>query len=99
MTKFTQGKWIFDDEYIFTANKGWMIADVMAVRNKDEFNANGRLIAAAPEMYEILSKIVKFYSTGIPRIRGLRFRNGESVNMAKIEELLVWIDGEEENDD
>ena len=89
MTKFTQGKWIFDDEYIFTANKGWMIADVMAVRNKDECNANGRLIAAAPEMYELLESLVNI-------LLAHSYNQDKAIRIAN---LLARIDGEEENDD
>ena len=83
MTKFTQGKWIFDDEYIFTANKGRLIADVMGKRDKDEFNANGRLIAAAPEMYRWLLEVL-----GNEKIK----KSTEKV----IEKLLARIDGEDE---
>ncbi len=84
MPKFTQGKWIFHDEYILTANKGRMIADVMATHTKDEFNANGRLIASAPEMYRWLLEVL-----GNEKIH-------KSTERA-IEKLIARIDGEEDN--
>ena len=89
MSKFTQGPWIFDDEYIFTAYRGMMIADVMAVREK-EFNANGRLIAAAPEMYALLENTA-FYLQGLSKMYSL---SGVFDYVSLIKELLARIDGE-----
>ncbi len=88
MPKFTQGSWIFHDEYILTANKGRIIADVMATHNKDEFNANGRLIASAPEMYEELCEALEFFNKE-------EFYSDEAKTYVKsIKELLARIDEE-----
>ncbi len=87
MSKFAQGPWIFDDEYIFTANRGMMIAEVMAVREK-EFNANGRLIATAPDMYNFIKKVA---------IWAHYYLDSRFVNLfQEAQELLARIDGEEE---
>ena len=93
MSKFTRGKWIFDDEYIFTANKGRLIADVMGKRDRNEFNANGRLIASAPSMYRFLLEVI-----GNEDI----YASLEDIDVPlekEIEELLAYIDGDEEDNE
>ena len=67
MPKFTKGEWVFDEKdhkvvsYELIPHDGskiWSakhIAEVLSQRGKrPELLANGRLIAAAPEMYELL---------------------------------------------
>ena len=61
MSKFTKGKWktAAPHEYIvyedFTKDK-LIIASEIEGYTEEEANANARLIAAAPEMYELLKE-------------------------------------------
>ena len=64
MSKHTKGPWILSDgQYckdVYSKHYKSMpkIAEVLAVRNK-EFEANARLIAAAPELLEALHFAIK----------------------------------------
>ena len=58
--KFTEGKWALDGDGtgIYSLTEDCYVVDNLAPANSDEqVEANARLIAAAPEMYELL----KFY--------------------------------------
>ena len=58
MSKYTRGKWTENDRVITASDeKGkWIrnVADILCCEDEDEKKANARLIAAAPEMYELL---------------------------------------------
>lgn len=88
MCKFTKGTWktAAPHEYIvyedFTKDK-LIIASEIEGYTEEEANANARLIAAAPEMYELL----KLYGTN-PFFNGIEARK-----------LLARIDGETNNDE
>ena len=62
MADFTKGKWTKyftgDASWNIEGPDGWMIGEVMG-RNKETDEANARLIAAAPEMYEALKELLK----------------------------------------
>ena len=66
MSKFTKGTWEFDTELCFVKNKkGDEIAELFWDKDdgdkEERLQANGRLIAAAPEMYGLLrEEIVSF---------------------------------------
>ncbi len=60
MSKFTQGEWLMDKEYIFLPNGKWYQPNGFI--SDEEMQANARLIAAAPEMYELLESIVSLLS-------------------------------------
>ena len=84
MSKFTKGKWevehgAFDPE-IICENK--YLEFIYNLEHLEETEANARLIAAAPEMYEWLKTITKI------------FENGNVINVKDIKELLECIDGE-----
>lgn len=59
--KFTPAPWRYDWE------SSWVISDAVGIicdtlsDGCDELEANGRLIAAAPEMYGMLQKILEAY--------------------------------------
>ena len=87
MSKFTKGKWevehgAFDPE-IICENK--YLAFIYNLEHLEETEANARLIAAAPEMYEWLKTITKI------------FEGGNVINVKGIQELLKRIDGKNEN--
>ena len=52
MSKFTQGKWEYGKEYIFLPNGKWYQPNGFV--SDEEMQADARLIAAAPKMYELL---------------------------------------------
>ena len=83
MPKFTSGKWkvemVYGDHPIVTAD-GRIVADCF---NNE---ANARLIAAAPEMYEMLKGIIQS-TADCPMENAGFFREAR--------ELLARIDGEE----
>lgn len=102
MSKFIAGKWIADDagEYVFTQTpeglemvaqmRGWSyltkhLTPDEAIKVQ---KANARLIAAAPEMHELLKVWTQIRAE--PTLMNARKR---------AEELLVRIDGKEAKDD
>ena len=101
MSEFTKGKWryvetnntvvINDDRYIPVA---FLLGCSMF--SKQEYQANGRLMAAAPEMYEMMKntanyilECAKLYSP---------FPGELCMYAERIKELLARIDGEKSND-
>lgn len=108
MSKFTKGKWIYDDEtnYIYDHNKQMPIAQIRGWEyltqelglSFDEayevHQANARLIAAAPEMYELLKK----FMVNITVAELLNKNQISPVNLMLVESarrLLLGINGEE----
>lgn len=91
MSKFTSGKWFYDDFSAIVkpvSNNSRPICIVMEDSENDyseEEDANGRLIAAAPEMYETLQSLV-----GVLSVHS--YSQEEAV---KICQLLARIDGKE----
>ena len=100
MSKFTQGKWEWDKENclvfttIFTvhgSSERYYVADFELdyAISREEREANARLIAAAPEMYELLESLVNI----------LLVHSYSQEKAIRIANLLARIDGKEENDD
>ena len=61
MTKFTKGPWVADVDChgtVFVGCDEHPIADVTFIGNEGSL-ANGRLIAAAPELYEALQEMTE----------------------------------------
>ncbi|MBR1486299.1 MAG: hypothetical protein IJ597_03490 [Synergistaceae bacterium] len=109
MSEFTKGKWIYDDEsnYIFNDNKQMTIAQIrgwgyltqkLGLSDDEAYEvqqANARLIAAAPEMYELLKKFaVKITVAGLLNKNQIFPVNPVLVESAK--RLISRIDSEEE---
>ena len=88
MSYFTKHKWKFDDSTrTIRDDDGFLIAVVeIQYGNK----TNGRLIAAAPEMYELLDEIQKGY---------LEYGTIADWHCDKIFNILVRIDGEKARHD
>lgn len=64
-TKHTKGEWIYNPTYeTITDSEGYGIAQPHGIRNEEEWEANAKLIAAAPEMLEALIEISQLGSTG-----------------------------------
>ncbi len=83
MSKFTKGSWVFRNKYILSKDR--IIAEVMTTEINNDFKANGRLLAAAPEMYELLRRYVD-----------LLYEWGTQPDIyADTLEILARIDGEE----
>ena len=95
MSKFTKGKWEVSDEgeiRIFVNKKITLFYTIGSVDGCDneEGQANARLIAAAPEMYELLKEeLIPTSDYG-----GILSFEREK----KIRTLLARIDGEAENE-
>ena len=99
MSKFTQGKWIY--EYNHGA---YDISSVRDIDNEiatiynisDEGEANARLIAAAPDMYDALYEVI----TAINKVSRILFSSGHALvvlpQVGRIQSLLRRIDGKEE---
>jgi hypothetical protein len=67
MNKFTPGPWEIGHDYLIqtVATDGWEIAEIR--QDTGDFEANARLIAAAPDLLEALEGMVSIYavSTGV----------------------------------
>ena len=90
MSKFTKGKWEYDDAHGCIHHDGRLIAEVAggggANYRHAAGQANARLIAAAPEMYELLRLAAQ----------SLRHHSDNDYKIAySINELLARIDGKE----
>ena len=85
MSKFTKGKWIIDRDgsAIFSDSEDCYVAELSPANSDEQVAANARLIAAAPEMYELLKKILD------------DTQNGQFAREDLLKELLAHIDGEE----
>ena len=104
MIEFTKGKWKIDNSeafrghiYVLDASGVYhCIAHVAGMWN-DEYsiqaNANARLIAAAPELYELLNSMCS-YINEVERIIP-HFPNALSLFAKNGKELLARIDGKE----
>lgn len=101
MNEFTKGEWVADDmgEYVFTHGfnmmicqmRGWAYLKAQGLSGDeiiDVQKANARLIAAAPEMYELLKVCAK---TEIPSNYVSAFLDLKY----KARELLARIDDKE----
>ncbi|MBR0234499.1 MAG: hypothetical protein IJQ47_10670 [Synergistaceae bacterium] len=91
MSKFTKGKWEVSDEgeiRVFVNKKITLFYTIGSVDGCDneEGQANARLIAAAPEMYNWLKAFLQVS------------KDGTVINTRHIKELLAWIDGEAKNE-
>ena len=67
MSKFTQGKWsvrqgagIDEIDVVDTEDRSICVLFYYPVTKREEEEANARLIAAAPEMYELLKEVVQW---------------------------------------
>ena len=85
MSKFTKGKWIIDRDgsAIFSDSEDCYVAELSPANSDEQVAANARLIVAAPEMYELLKKILD------------DTQNGQFAREDLLKELLARIDGEE----
>ena len=101
MSEFTKGKWYLDDDkediYVIYENeengqkeKVYVAAAWAGGIHEGEAEANARLIAAAPEMYELLDGLIyKLKTNGADECEEI----DEAIQ--EIERLIERIDGEE----
>ena len=91
MSKFTEGKWEINSELDYSINSGnkhiaMVNCAVRKAEDKEENEANVRLIVKAPEMYQSLREaFIQFEMTG---------RDLEGIVTGRIEKLLKEIDAE-----
>ena len=90
MSEFTKGKWSIDRDgsAIFSDSEDCYVAELSPANSDEQVVANARLIAAAPEMYELLKICAKTEEPAsyIPAFLDLK---------DKARELLARIDGKE----
>ena len=112
MSEFTEGKWIYDDEtnYIFDHNKqmpiaqmrGWEYLTQELGLSFDEayevHQANARLIATSPEMYEMIQRLVDGIRTAEVLNGRLQVVRVNPVLVKSATQLLARIDGKEEQE-
>ena len=101
MTEFTKGKWTADDmgEYVFAHGfdmmicqmRGWAYLKAQGLSDEEAIEvqkANARLIAAAPEMYEVLKEV----------LNAPDFAYGMGFSFCRqVDDILARIDGKEKN--
>ena len=77
-TKWTRSPWVFEDGKVRKYGQKLTVADIsIAYKDSTEFKANGNLIAAAPELYEVLEawlKIGEDLPSHVPAIKGPKGR-------------------------
>ena len=106
MSKFTQGEWRYvENNTVVVGGEqsktiAYLISDIKFSEDgciefpKDEYKANGRLITAAPEMYELL-KALAFYIEAITKLQKEYVANEFCDYAERIHELLARLDGED----
>ena len=101
MTQFTKGIWTADDmgEYVFAHGydmmichmRGWAYLKAQGLSGDEAIEvqkANARLIAAAPEMYELLKEV----------LNAPDFAYGMGFSFCRqVDDILARIHGKEEN--
>jgi hypothetical protein len=59
MSKHTKGPWhVFKDSSIYSKHADYTLAEIVAGMTDEECDANARLIAAAPELLDLLNKVL-----------------------------------------
>ena len=89
MSKFTQGEWKYNKEYIFLPNGKWYQPNGFV--SDEERQANARLITAAPKMYERLKLVARLISR---QAQGQFNDKFDPAIADSIYELLASIDNE-----
>ena len=97
MSKFTEGKWKINEYCDVLAENNQLIALINKPRNKKEAQANARLIAAAPEMYQLLDNLV-WYIEANQKLQKDCYDDEISAYVTRTKELLARIDGEVDDD-
>lgn len=73
MSNFTPGPWVQRSEEIYTEDGDW-VALIAADGLTDREQSNANLIAAAPELFEALAKVVQYIPTGAIDCGGMKCR-------------------------
>lgn len=109
MYKYTTGPWEFDQgedcgraiiEDIngdFVADAGFLIEGSAHKENKEKAIANAKLIAAAPEMLEMLKECIRFINIGITE-GGFRIKAANLI-IKRSSALIAKAIGEENGND
>lgn len=86
MCNFTKGPWQYaDGNEIVYSQEGDVVCDTVGATTREHQDYNAHLIAVAPEMYEMLEKILAEYKA---------IMLGESSAVSDIEQLLSKARGE-----
>lgn len=77
MAEYTKGPWEYNEcESCIEVPTKCVLADVLEDFSDDELVANGRLMAAAPDLYEALKKLTAeasgFVAMADPQVHGIR---------------------------
>ncbi len=76
----TPGPWRYDSGKIWTP-RGWWVASVYEDMEEDIKGANGRLLAAAPDLLEALEAMLS-YTAELNPLQGCDGRDHPAVNQA-----------------
>ena len=110
MSKFTKGTWELNKHFDVVSENGQFVA-LCCIRHKklgyhyiesiklynEETKANARLIAAAPEMYEMITKLVDSI-TIVELLNRMQVVKVNPVLIESAKRLLAEIDGEVEHE-
>lgn len=98
MNKFTQGPWVAEvhsnERYCISGNNGRSVVawtEVVSYKNPDYEEANARLIAKAPELYEAVKDLIEMYQDAVYNNHGKDLGIEDAKEFRK---LLKEIDGE-----
>ena len=98
MSKFTKGKWEADEfgDSVYYRDKDGHRIDFIKIKGGSPAikQANARLIAAAPEMYEMITKLVDGITIA-ELLNGIQIVKVNPVLIESAKRLLAEIDGEE----
>ena len=95
MPDFTKGKWFVENEFDIKSDisENAYVAQLYLTHSDREIHANGRLLAAAPELYYELRELLGY----LYNIQSEGYTPETQKDINRVEALLARIDGTKEN--